>query len=188
MQAWEYGKAFADIDVEIDRTTGDIVKETAEVVYVDQSKIEPDPVVAGILAKYENKVADILNEVVGQAATDMSGGYSAFGAIGDNELGNLIADGMRHSMDSDFALMNGGGIRDGLNAGPITWNELFNIQPFNNVLTKLEIKGADLYKIMKAQLSTSYGPDYSISGFKYKWTKSPLEVTEITMPDGTVIN
>ncbi|MFC4321982.1 5'-nucleotidase C-terminal domain-containing protein [Litchfieldia salsa] len=188
VQAWEYGKAIADIDVEIDRATGDIVKETAEIVYVDQSKIDPDPVVASILAKYENRVSDILNEVVGIAETDIEGGYSNADAIGDNALGNLIADGMRHAMNSDFALMNGGGIRDNLNAGPITWNELFNIQPFNNVLTMLEIKGADLYDIVLAQMSSKYGPDYSISGFKYKWTSSPLAVTEITLPDGTPID
>ncbi|MFC0272182.1 DUF6359 domain-containing protein [Metabacillus herbersteinensis] len=188
VQAWEYGKALADIDLEIDRTTGDIVKKTAEIVYVDQSKIDADPVVAEILSKYENRVASIINEVVGQAATAIEGGYGVKGPFGDNALGNLIADGMAAEMNSDFALMNGGGIRDNLNAGDITWGEIFNIQPFGNVLTKLEIKGADLFTIMKAQLSTQYGPDYSISGFTYKYDPATLEVKDITLKDGSKID
>lgn len=48
----------------------------------------------------------------------MEGGYSN---DGDTPLGNLIADGMRYSMKSDFAMMNGGGIRQNLEKGPITW-------------------------------------------------------------------
>lgn len=190
VQAWEYGKAFADIDVEIDRTTGDIVKETAEVVYVDQNKIDPDPVVAEILAKYENKVADLLNEVVGEAAVEMKGGYATFGTIGDNALGNLIADGMLYAMDSDFALMNGGGIRDSLNQGPITWNELFNIQPFGNTLVKVEVTGAELKDILNTQFS-SYGPDVSVGGFKYTWNRSLGDfgqVVDLFHLDGTKID
>src|SRR4029077_16923990 len=36
VQAWEYGKAFADVDLEIDRVSGDIVKKSAEIVDVVQ--------------------------------------------------------------------------------------------------------------------------------------------------------
>lgn len=188
VQALDYGKAFSDIELKIDRSTGDIVQKEAEIVYVDQSKIQPDPVVAGILSKYQNQVEGIMNELVGTAALDMQGGYGVKGLIGDNALGNLIADGMVAAMDSDFALMNGGGIRDNLNAGEITWGELYNIQPFGNVLTKLEIKGADLFPIMNAQLSEQYGPDYSIGGFTYTWDASTTKVTEIYLKNGEKIN
>ena len=113
VQAYEYGKAFGAVDVTIDPVTGDIVEKEAEIIYVDQAKIEPEPAVGAILADYENRVAPILNEVVGHAAIDMVGGYSN---DGDTALGNLIADSMLWQMKSDFALMNGGGIRDQLPA------------------------------------------------------------------------
>ncbi|WP_404347608.1 DUF6359 domain-containing protein [Sutcliffiella horikoshii] len=188
VQALDYGKAFSAVDLEIDPETGDIVNKEAEIVFVDQSKMDPDPVVAEILANYENRIAPILNEVIGVAEVAMEGGYGVRGEIGDNALGNLIADGMAAEMDADFALMNGGGIRDILNQGDITWGELFNIQPFNNVLMKLEITGADLYTIMNAQLQAPYGPDYSISGFHYTWDGSTYKVVDITFPDGTPID
>lgn len=189
VQAWEYGKAFADVDIEIDRITGDIVKKSAEIVDVVQEGVTPDSEESSILEKYLEQVGPKLNEVIGYAAIDMTGGYAVKGEIGDNALGNLIADGMIAAMDSDFALMNGGGIRDDLNAGDITWNELFNIQPFGNTLVKLEITGEDLIKVLNTQFS-SYGPDVSIGGFNYTWDSSLGEfgeVVEITWPDGTPI-
>ncbi|MBL3649148.1 5'-nucleotidase C-terminal domain-containing protein [Bacillus vallismortis] len=184
VQAFEYGKAIGVVDVEIDKTTKDIVKKSAEIEYVDQSKIEPDPSASAILNKYQTLAEPIISEVVGEAAIDMEGGYSN---DGDTPLGNLIADGMRAAMKTDFALMNGGGIREALKKGPITWGDLYNIQPFGNVLTKLEIKGKDLRKIINAQISPVFGPDYSISGFTYTWDKETGKAVEMKMADGAEI-
>ncbi|MGM0876324.1 MAG: DUF6359 domain-containing protein [Bacillota bacterium] len=190
VQAWEYGKAFSDVELEIDRLSGDIVKKSAEIVDVVQAGITPDPEVKSLLDNYLEKVGPKLNEVVGVAGSEMDGGYTQKGLIGDNALGNLIADGMAAAMNSDFALMNGGGIRDDLNAGDMTWNELFNIQPFSNTLVKLEVTGSDMRAIINSQFS-SYGPDVSIAGFSYTWdsTKGSFgEVIDLYLPDGSKID
>ena len=187
VQAWEYGKAFGDIDLKIDPTTGDIVEKHAEIVDVIQEGVTPDPEVSAILAKYHEMVGPILNDVVGLAAVQMNGGYPIKGIIGDNALGNLIADGMNHEMKSDFALMNGGGIRDILEKGEITWENLFNIQPFNNTLITVTIPGSALEPILNAQIS-SYGPDVSIGGFSYTWDSATRKVVNIYLPDGTPID
>lgn len=185
VQASEYGKAIGVVDLEIDRDTKDIVRKKAEVEYVNKKTISPDPVAAGILKKYEQMVGPIIGEKIGEAAHDMAGGYSN---DGDTPLGNLIADGMKHAMNSDFALMNGGGIRQDLKKGPITWGDAFNIQPFGNVLVQLEIKGRDLYDIIDAQISPVYGPDYSISGFTYTWDPKTNKTAEILLEDGSPID
>jgi len=190
IQAGEYGKAFADVDLEIDPETGDIVKKSAEIVDVVQTGVTPDPEVSTILAKYQELVGEKLNEVIGEAATDMVGGYATKEAEGDNPVGNLIADGMKAAMDSDFALMNGGGIRDDIVSGEITWNDLFNVQPFNNTLVKLEISGSDLEEILNSQFS-SYGPDVSIGGFSYTWDSKAGkygQVIDIFLPNGEKID
>ncbi|MFF2448314.1 bifunctional metallophosphatase/5'-nucleotidase [Neobacillus sp. NPDC058068] len=187
VQAWEYGKAFADIDLKIDPVTGDIVEKQAEIVDVIQKDVTPDPEVSAILAKYHELVGPILKEVVGVASVPMTGGYPIKGIIGDNALGNLIADGMNYEMKSDFALMNGGGIRDILGKGEITWENLFNIQPFNNTLITVTIPGSALEPILNAQIS-SYGPDVSIGGFSYTWNSATNKVVNIYLPDGTPID
>ncbi|WP_257348156.1 5'-nucleotidase C-terminal domain-containing protein [Pseudalkalibacillus decolorationis] len=187
VQAWEYGKAFADVDLEIDPATNDIVKKSAEVVDVVQSGITPDAEITAILDKYLEMVGPKLNEVVGEAAISLEGGYATKGLYGDNALGNLIAEGMRWEMEADFALMNGGGIRDDLDAGPITWGELYNIQPFGNMLVKLDVTGDDLRKVLNTQFNPKYGPDVSISGFRYTWNEATNEVVSLYLPDGSEV-
>ena len=89
VQAWEYGKAFGDIDIEIDPKTHDIVKKQAEVVkrysswcdlHMQKSK--------AIIDKYETQIAPQLNEVMGNTATEQEGGYITRDAIGDNPISN----------------------------------------------------------------------------------------------------
>ncbi|MCM2990494.1 5'-nucleotidase C-terminal domain-containing protein [Bacillus safensis] len=184
VQAFEYGKAIGEVNVTLDRKTKNIVKKSANIQYVDQSGIEKDKEAAGILAHYGKEVEPIISEVVGEAGVKMEGGYSN---DGDTPLGNLIADGMRYSMKSDFAMMNGGGIRQNLEKGPITWGDLFNIQPFGNVLVKLEIKGKDLAEIIEAQISPQFGPDYSISGFSYSYDPVTYKVVDLKLPDGSAV-
>ncbi|RKQ33240.1 5'-nucleotidase C-terminal domain-containing protein [Oceanobacillus halophilus] len=184
VQASEYGKAFADVDIAIDRESGDIVEKEAEIVFVNQSDYAPDETVAGILNHYAEEIAPIINEVVGYNGQDLTGSYTNGN---DHGLGNLIADGMNWAMDSDFAMTNGGGIRDILLAGPITWGELYNILPFGNTLMKYEITGADLYPILHNQIS-AYGSDYSIAGFHYTYNPELQQVVDITLPNGTPID
>ncbi|PKR78050.1 2,' 3'-cyclic nucleotide 2'-phosphodiesterase [Halalkalibacillus sediminis] len=188
VQAYDYGTAFSDVDLKIDPETGDIVEKTAEIVKVDQSQVEPDEEVAAILAKYEEKVDEIKNDVIGEAAFDLEGGYPTRGEIGDNALGNLIADGMVEAMDSDFALMNGGGIRADIQEGTITYGDAFTVQPFGNVLSKVEMTGAALEDVLNKQISAEYGPDYSVSGFAYTWQDETQEVVDIILPDGSEID
>ncbi|UOQ50106.1 5'-nucleotidase C-terminal domain-containing protein [Gracilibacillus caseinilyticus] len=184
IQASEYGKAFADVDLQIDRETKDIEEVEAEVVFVKQEDYQPDPAVKDILDRYQSEVETIINEEIGYNGQELTGQYTN---DGDHGLGNLIADGMKWAMDADFAMHNGGGIRDSLDVGPITWGEVFNILPFANTLMSVDIKGKDLIPILNNNLS-SYGSDYSVSGLHYTYNYDYQHVVDITLPDGTPID
>lgn len=188
VQAYEYGKAFSDVDIEIDPATGDIVKKTAEVVYTDREGVVPHAGVAAIIKKYEDKVKAIKDVYITTTADVIKGGYSTTGKVGDNALGNLIADGMKAEMDTDFALMNGGGIREDLPAGDLNYGHMYAVQPFGNYLVKFNVTGAELREIMNNQISEFYGPDYSISGFTYTWSERNDEVVDLLLPDGTPVD
>ncbi|KIL46713.1 2',3'-cyclic-nucleotide 2'-phosphodiesterase [Jeotgalibacillus alimentarius] len=188
VQAYEYGKAFVDVDFEIDPATGDIVSKEAEVVTNVQEGIEADPEITAIIDKYEAQVEDVRAQYAGDAPFTITGGYGSRGPIGDNGLGNLIADGMAWEMDADFAMMNGGGIRESLYEGEITYGDLFDIQPFGNTLTKFTIKGEDLVTVLNTQLSDEYGPDFSISGFTYTWNGDSNTIDTVYDLDGNPLN
>ena len=98
---------------------GDFVEKDAEIVTVYQKDYAPDTEVSAIMQKYRDKVASIKAEEVWESKITLDKGYLS-ASTGDSALGNLIADRMKAKMDSDFALMNGGGVRANLNAGKVT--------------------------------------------------------------------
>ncbi|WP_226669743.1 bifunctional 2',3'-cyclic-nucleotide 2'-phosphodiesterase/3'-nucleotidase [Metabacillus litoralis] len=192
VQAYSYGTAFSDVDLEIDPFTGDIYKKEAEIKTVYHDKYSPDPAVFTIMKKYIEKVEPIKAQVVGQSVSTLEKGYPTIATeYGDLGLGNLIADGMKKAMDADFALMNGGGVRAPLEAGEITFGDLFAVQPFGNVLNKATLSGDDLRMILDEQISAR-GLDYHISGFNYTYTFDDQtktgKVVDIFLPDGTPID
>jgi 2',3'-cyclic-nucleotide 2'-phosphodiesterase/3'-nucleotidase/5'-nucleotidase len=195
VQAYSYGSAFSDVDLEIDPITGDIVDKQAEIVTVFQKDYTPDSEISAIMQKYEDKVAPMKAEIVGENKTTLDKGYPS-AKSGDFALGNLIADGMKAEMNADFALMNGGGVRAALSAGTVTFGDLFSIQPFGNVLNKVKLSGADLESVLNNQIgaitaangSKSYNLDFHVAGFKYTWDGNTGKVVDIFLPNGSRIN
>lgn len=80
-------------------------------------------------------------------------------------------------MKTDFALMNGGGIREALKKGPITWGDLYNIQPFRNVLTKLKIKGKDLRRLSMRKSRRFLVLTIASAGLHIRGTKKPEKLS-----------
>ena len=106
------------------------------------------------MKKYSDKVEPIKAQVVGQNGSSLEKGYPTIAReFSDIALGNLIADGMKAVMNSDFALMNGGGVREQLDAGEVTFGDLFAIQPFGNVLNKAKLSGEDLVTVLNEQIT-----------------------------------
>ena len=60
--------------------------------------------------------------------------------------------------------MNNGGIRRGLPAGPITYGNLFELQPFQNTLVRLELRGSDLLAALEHAIDDRGVPDAHMSG------------------------
>ncbi|PEJ49364.1 bifunctional 2',3'-cyclic-nucleotide 2'-phosphodiesterase/3'-nucleotidase [Bacillus sp. AFS002410] len=187
VQAYSYGSAFSDVDLELDAVTGDIVKKEAEVVTVYQKDYTPDPTISSIMKKYEDLIAPIKAEIVGDSMQNLPKGYPSSDNYGDLALGNLIADGMKVAMDADFAMMNGGGVRAPLNAGQVTFGDLFSIQPFGNVLNKVMLSGQDIETVLNNQI-TDKGLDFHIAGFKYTWDSSTRKVVDIFFSNGSKID
>jgi 5'-nucleotidase/UDP-sugar diphosphatase len=89
------------------------------------------------------------------ADLDILVGFSPTGAKrtapqgGDSPLGNLISTAMwlRLGVQTDFSLTNTTGIRTDLDPGPITIEEMYNIFPFNNTITKMQLSGLEVQEM-----------------------------------------
>ncbi|MGQ0764982.1 MAG: bifunctional metallophosphatase/5'-nucleotidase, partial [Gemmatimonadota bacterium] len=64
-------------------------------------------------------------------------------------LGNLIADSQRWAARGDIALMNSGGVRVDLAPGWVTEGDIFNVLPFDNVLMRITVRGAELREYLE---------------------------------------
>ena len=52
--------------------------------------------------------------------------------------------------NADFAVMSGGGIRDSIEAGDITYKDVMKVQPFGNVLTYVDMSGKEVVDYLTA--------------------------------------
>ncbi|MCM3727633.1 bifunctional 2',3'-cyclic-nucleotide 2'-phosphodiesterase/3'-nucleotidase [Neobacillus cucumis] len=189
VQSYSYGTAFSDVDLTIDPVTQDIVEKRAEIVTTFQDAAHLDAKIKAEMDKYQADVAPITNQVVGNAAAPIS---RTTNEAGEAPLGNLIADGMRAATNTNFAFMNVGGIRDDIKkAGPITWGDLFAIQPFGNDIVTMKITGEQVRILLNQQFAADRNRIMQISGLKYTWSNNlPLgqKVIDIYLQDGSKID
>jgi len=80
-------------------------------------------------------------------------------------LGRLIADAQRAAGRADVAIMNNGGIRADLPEGVVTWGQAYQVQPFQNRLLRLTVKGSVLQEALEQCVAgQDHLPDCHIAG------------------------
>ena len=57
-------------------------------------------------------------------------------------------------LDGQLALVTGGGVRAGIDAGPVTFEEAITVQPFGNTLTVVDLTGAQLRAALEHGVAT----------------------------------
>jgi 2',3'-cyclic-nucleotide 2'-phosphodiesterase (5'-nucleotidase family) len=67
----------------------------------------------------------------------------------ETNLGNFIADIMRADAKTDIAFINGGSIRAGITAGPITLRDIYTVFPFTCNLVVMELRGKEIINTLE---------------------------------------
>ncbi len=172
-QAFSSGTAYSDIDFAVDKKSGDVVEKTAKIVttYADDGPgLQPDVRVQELVEEVLDQVDPIINREITISRTDITRQQNE---AGESALGNLIADAQRWQMDTDFAFMNSGGIRDDIKAGVVTYGNLYSVQPFGNTLVKMELTGKEIKELLIQQWGTDgHQRILQISGLSYVWDAS----------------
>ena len=125
-------------------------------------KVIPDPGVVEWLKPIIASTEKYRTEIVATSELPMTHFRDREGAFG-----NLVADALRERAKSDFSLVNSGGIRTSLDAGPITFDSLFRALPFDNLLNVLRLKGSDVKMLYRIATAGSHGI-IGFSGLKIK--------------------
>jgi 5'-nucleotidase len=134
--------------------------------YVDQ--ITPDTAIAALVAGYVRTVGPDINRTIAELESPLHKSADEYA------LGRLIADAQRAATGSQIAVMNNGGIRTELDAGAQTWGELYQLQPFANLLVVLHLTGAQVREFMEFLVRGAH-PGMHVSGITvmYDTTRAP---------------
>ncbi len=148
-----FAKYLGKLDVVV--RDGAIVAHEYELLPVD-NRVPEDPKMLELMEPYRlalNQMWD-LTSVFGYTSSVLTKyGYEG----GDSALGNLVAEAMRQYARVDLAFNNTLGIRSNIYPGIITFEDLFNVFPFENTVSTLILSGRDLEYLLDYNTERSAG-------------------------------
>lgn len=89
----------------------------------------------------------------------------------ETNLGDLCADAYRTITGADVAIVNGGGIRESIAAGAITFEDILTVQPFGNEVCLTEATGQDILDALElgaCEYPNESGAFLQVSGLTYE--------------------
>jgi 5'-nucleotidase len=200
--ASSFGRLITDIDLTIDHQSKDVTAVDAHNVIVTRD-VPKDPDITAIINHYNTFAAPIANRVIGSITANITRS-AAFNQ--ESALGDVIADAQLASTSpTDFggavvAFMNPGGIRNDLTynnspageaPGQITYSEMFNVQPFNNVMNVKTMSGASIYRVLEQQFGNPTATAIKLlqvsNGFTYSYDFTRPAGSRVT-PGSVAIN
>ncbi|MBQ7503029.1 bifunctional metallophosphatase/5'-nucleotidase [bacterium] len=184
------GAYVGEVNLDFDFASKKIVSSQAELIPVDSS-VEPDPEVARLIA---GPIADAQakgSEVIGRAEERLT--YSHEGCA---KLDQIQADSLLERFKdegAEIAFMHGRSLRANIEAGDVTYENLFNALPHTEDYSVLmDVPGNLIKEAIETRIRSldRFVPP-SPSGFSYKYdlTKpAGSRVTEITLDDGSPLD
>lgn len=108
----------------------------------------------------------------------------------ETNAGDLVADAYRHAMKSDIAFENGGGIRNDIPAGTITYGSVIGMLPYDNLLRRIGATGEQIQKMLArctALVPQLDGNFPQVSGLRFTIHSKSHTVSdvEVLQDDGT---
>ena len=133
----------------------------------------------------------IIGEVIGQndfelVAADSLGDWLV--RKGETNLGDLCADAFRERCSADIGLVNGGGIRNNIAPGTITFGDAVNALPYCDLMCKIEVSGEMLLNMLikcTERYPQADGSFPQVSGLKFILHTSPHAVTDVQVLNRT---
>ncbi len=138
----------------------------------------PDEWAVERLAELTTPIEKLMYTVIGSTEVQLNGDRSDV-RTKETNLGNLITDAMRdkanHSLPTQVALQNGGGIRDSINKGEITLGEILTVLPFGDTLVTLDLTGEEILAALEhsvAKVDEEAGQFLQVSGLTFRFDPS----------------
>jgi 5'-nucleotidase/UDP-sugar diphosphatase len=152
--AWEWGKVLGRLKVTfsdagaVEAWEGNPVPVTAD--------IAEDPTAKRMIETLSVPIANLRGQVIGQTVAGLNGNREIVRKR-ESTMANVLADASLAAAQragATIAFVNGGGVRAGINPGPITFEEAITVQPFGNSLSVLDLTGAQIRAALEHGVAT----------------------------------
>jgi len=140
---------------------------------IDLAEVEADADTTALISQITERFEALQNQVVARTEVELTiNDDKGIRAVRNAEtnLGDLCADAYRVLMGGDVAFVNGGGIRDSIAAGDITYGDIIRVHPFGNEICLVEVTGQqikDCLELGARDLPEESGGFQHVSGMTY---------------------
>ena len=123
---------------------GGVYKAEGELLEITE-EIPPHPAIVSIDDLFGAALALEMAEPLGHAPRGFT----------KNAMGLLLTQALLDFSGADAALYNGGGVRSGLDQGPVTKGDVFTVEPFGNELVQITLRGPDFAELLATKSGRS---------------------------------
>ncbi|TMP00257.1 bifunctional UDP-sugar hydrolase/5'-nucleotidase [Pseudoalteromonas sp. S3260] len=118
--------------------------------------IKPDPELQTFLATYQQKGAKQIEGKIGFVNDRLEGDRNKV-RFEQTNLARVIIQAQMNTVGADFGIISGGGVRDSINAGDVSYKDILKVQPFKNRVAYIDFKGNDILTYLN--VVTRFPPD-----------------------------
>jgi 5'-nucleotidase len=182
--AASYGRLLTDIDLTLDRGTGEAVGIVANNTIVTRD-VPKDDAITALIEKYKAIILPLAGRSIGSITADIT---RRSNAAGESALGDAVADSQLHATapaglgEAVVAFTNPGGLRADLlyapagseRPGEVNYGEMFTVIPFGDNLVTMTLTGAQIQAVLEQQFDNPMPGQNTIlqvsQGFFYTWS------------------
>ena len=154
IQGYAYGSNLGLITLTIDPETKTVsgwespALREGSMITLFEDQFIPDEEIAPMIAAQVAVAEKGMDEIVGTAGVYLS----RTNVDAQSLMGNTIVDAMRYRTGADFAFMNLGGVRSDIKSGPVTYRNIFDVMPFDNMVVTFQCTGEFLRRIIETRV------------------------------------
>ena len=130
---------------------------------ISPDRVDGDERMALLVDEYRRRTESITGRVVANVKFPLP-------RDGDqHRLGGMIAEARRNVLRADVGLVGNAGIGADLPAGPVTYGQLYRVQPSESGLVKVTVTGAQLREVLEQALSRNGRPAAHVAGIRVRY-------------------
>ena len=148
IEAKSLGIAYDRVRMTIDRASGEVTAKEGDTPATSHAQVTPDARIGELVSAHARRIAPLAHRVVGRARRPL------IRNLAGTQSGSLIAvaaRAQRRLAKADIAVVNEGNARASVDAGPITYEELFEASAYEHQVLRMELTGREIGQLEAQQ-------------------------------------